>query len=366
VPAPSKGRIIGTMSRHIFILVPAPVPTGPIKGAYALANALAAERDVTLVSARDGPGANADLDPRVRRISLADHGVFTSKVRAYRQLLRAAGGRNATASISMCLSADAANVLSSSRTVTCTSVRGNLHQNYLMDYGTVGRAIASTHLLFLRAADHVVVMTDAMVEQVARFTGRGKVAVIPNFLDEAALERFRASGPPTGPLRFVFLGSLTQRKQPLALVHAMAQLRSKGIDARAQLIGTGPMEGQLRHEIERLGLGAEVTLQGFLSTPYEVLSQSDALVLPSLSEGISRACMESLYLGVPCVLRAVDGNAELVRSGAMGVLFERDEQLFSAMLRAAELSRAGTRASLLPTQFRQATAANAYLNLVES
>jgi glycosyltransferase involved in cell wall biosynthesis len=354
------------MSRHIFILVPALVATGPIKGAYALANALAAERDVTLVSTRDGPGANAYLDSRVRQISLAAHGVFTSKVRAYRQLLRAAGGRRTTASISMCLSADATNVLCLNRTVTCTSVRGNLHQNYLMDYGPVGRAIASAHLLFLRAADHVVVMTDAMVEQVARFTGRSKVSVIPNFVDEESLEQFRVSRPPTGPLRFVFLGSLTERKQPLALVRAMAQLRSTGVDARAQLIGTGPMEGQVRGEIERLGLHAEVTLQGFLSTPYDVLSQSDALVLPSLSEGLSRACMESLYLGVPCVLRAVDGNAELVQSGVTGVLFERDEQLCSAMLRAAELSRVGTRASLLPAQFRQATAAKAYLNLVES
>ena len=270
----------------------------------------------------------------------------------------------------MCLSADAANMLCFRHSVTCASVRGNLHQNYLLDYGQVGRAIASAHLLFLRAADHVVVMTEAMAKHVARFTGRGKISVIRNFIDEESLESFRASEPPGGPLRFVFLGSLTERKQPLALVRAMAQLRSMGVDARAQLIGEGAMEGQLRQEIEQCGLGAQVALEGFLSAPYDALSRADALVLPSLSEGLSRACMEAMYLGVPCVLRAVDGNQELIRSGVTGVLFDRDEQLASAMVQAAHLARtrwsAGARASLLPHEFHQATAAHAYLNLVES
>jgi len=356
------------MKRQIFILVPAPVPTGPIKGAYALANGLAQDRAVTLVTLRDGPGANAHLERGVRQVSLAGQRGFMSKVHAYRELLRAAGGRGATASISMCLSADATNMLCSNYSATCASVRGNLPQNYRLDYGKIGKAIAAAHLLFLRAADHVVVMSEAMADQISRFTGRRKVSIIRNFIDEQPLERFRAGASPDGPLRFVFLGSLTARKQPLTLIRAMAQLRAMGIEARVQMIGEGPMEGDLRREMERHGLHAEVYLRGFLATPYDVLSQADALVLPSLSEGLSRASMEAMHLGVPCVLRAVDGNAELIRSGLTGVLFENDEQLASAMLEAARLARqnAGVRTSLLPAEFRQEVAARAYLELVES
>jgi glycosyltransferase involved in cell wall biosynthesis len=249
-------------------------------------------------------------------------------------------------------------------------VRGNLKQNYSLDYGKIGPAVAAAHLWFLRAADHVVVMTEAMANQVLRFTGGSRVSIIGNFVDEHRLERFRTVGRHDGPLRFVFLGSLTERKQPLALVHAIARLRQNGIDACAQLIGDGPMEGTLRRQIEIYGLNGEVTLRGFLPNPYDAVAECDALVLPSLSEGLSRACMEAMHLGVPCVLRAVDGNQELMQSGVSGVLFDDDEQLPSAMLGAARLSRsvqkATMRTSLLPSKFRQAAAARAYLELVES
>jgi glycosyltransferase involved in cell wall biosynthesis len=140
-----------------------------------------------------------------------------------------------------------------------------------------------------------------------------------------------------------------------------------GHDAHAQFIGTGPMEEVLRRDIARHGLAAEVTLSGFLTEPYQALSEADALVLPSMSEGLSRACMEALFLGAPCVMRAVDGNNALVRSGVNGVLFDNDEQIAAAMLQAAQIARSTqtVRTNLLPAEFRQATAAGAYLKLVE-
>ena len=53
------------MKQDIFILVPSPHPTGPVKGAFALANALAPIRRVVLVYLKDGPGVDANLDTRV-------------------------------------------------------------------------------------------------------------------------------------------------------------------------------------------------------------------------------------------------------------------------------------------------------------
>src|SRR5687767_13279793 len=116
--------------REIFIVVPSPHPTGPIKGAYALANAVSAERPVTLVTLKQGPGAEAVLDPRVTRRSLADVSGSYNRLAAYRKMLRDAGGRKSVASISMCLSADIVNCLSGNDAVTCVSVRGNLLRNY--------------------------------------------------------------------------------------------------------------------------------------------------------------------------------------------------------------------------------------------
>lgn len=353
------------MTRHIFILLPASVPTGPVRGAWALANVLVRERAVTVVTLRSGQVEHASLDGRVQQICLADRTTFRAKVAAYRELLEAAGGRNRTASISMCLSADTVNLLCRNQTVTCASVRGNLPRNYRADYGLIGLLPAAVHLASLRAMDHVVAMSEAMARQVARFCG-SRTHVIGNFVDEAALECHRSDRAPGGPLRLVFLGSLTRRKQPLLAVSAVAKMRERSEPVILDMVGDGPLRAALEEEIARLGLRECVRLHGFQSSPYGLLASADVLVLPSLSEGISRACLEALHLGVPCVLREVDGNSELIRSDVNGMLFSRDEALVEAVVAAGDLSRRrGSRQSLLPDAFRQDTCGRSYLQVVE-
>jgi glycosyltransferase involved in cell wall biosynthesis len=353
------------MTRRIFVLIPADLTVGPIKGAYALANALAAWRDVTLVTLKAGSGAQAPLDPRVRRIELADSAPhFADKVRRYRELLQQAGGRRQVASISMCLSADAVNARCREAAVTCASVRGNLIANYRFDYGWPGVPVAAAHLFALRWYDEVAAMTQTMAEQVRRFSGR-RPAVIGNFVDEAALEPYRTRAA-TGALRFAFVGSLTTRKQPGLIVDALDTLRRRGVDASADIVGDGPLRNQVQEQAHRMGLNGALRVHGFLKDPYPCLAQADAMVLPSLSEGVSRAALEALHLGVPCVLRDADGNSELIRDSENGALFAANDALANAMLRAARISRdCAVRDSLLPAGFRQQAAARQYLTLLE-
>lgn len=351
--------------REIFILIPSMQPTGPIKGAIALANALVAERKVTLVTLKPGPGAEAFLDPRVRQLSLAEYGTLPRKARAYRQILREAGGRAKVASISSCFTPDMTNVLCRDVAVTCASVRGNLSLAYRMDYGLPGVPLAAAHLTALRGVDHVVAMTSAMARQISRYTGRSP-AVIGNFLDEPPLDQYRAARNRGGPLRFVFLGRLTKGKRPGLLIDALADLRAAGVDVRADIVGDGPLRQSLVEQIQARGLNDVVTMHGHIPTPYSILAAADALVLPSLGEGLPRAGMEALYLGVACVLRDTDGNAELVKSGVNGVLFKRDSDLSTALLEAADCARKTSPGmSLLPDNCRQQSGARSFLNLVE-
>lgn len=353
--------------RKLFIIIPAETPHGPVKGALALANALAGLRDVTLVSFKHGAGAEAPLDARVQRVCLADRASrFPDKLLYYRRMLEAAGDREAVASISFCLVPDALNALCRKQAVTCCSMRANVIADYRMHYGLHGVPLGVAHLFALRQFDHVVAMTDSMARQVRTWAGR-MPTVIGNFVDEAAIDRFRDDRPSTGPLRFVFVGSLSQRKQPWLLVEALARLRDQGERASLDLIGSGPVQARVQADIERLGLSSQVRLHGFMKEPHPLLARADAMVLPSLSEGMSRAALEALHLGVPCVLRQVDGNAELIQDGINGALFADDGLLGGAMLRAAMINRrrSNGRTSLLQDSYRQQTAARQYLDLVE-
>jgi glycosyltransferase involved in cell wall biosynthesis len=350
--------------RDIFILVPSFNSTAPVKGAIALANALATERKVTLVALKKGSGADAAVDPRVTQVSLADHATGVARPLAYRTMLRKAGGASRVASISLCFSADMVNIFSRQHAVTCASVRGNLPRVYPKTYGLAGTPLAAGHLLALRAVDHVVAMTSSMADDVARFVGH-RPEVIGNFVDETALEAYRRPGPRDGPLRFIFAGFLTPLKGPMALIGAVLDLRRSGENVRLDVIGDGPLRDDLAREIQRHALTDVVVLHGHLRDPYPRIAQADALVLPSITEGLSRAALEALYLGVPVVLRDTDGNGELV-GPRNGKLFLREADLPAAMLAAARLGRRNaSRETLLPPGCRQQQAARQYLALVE-
>ena len=352
---------------RVFVLVPSLTRTGPVIGAVSLANSLSSVCDVTLVALKGNTGVAPHIDPHVRVVSLFAHRGWAARVKAYRALLSESGGRSQTASLSSCFSADMINVMCTSLAFTCASVRGNLPMNYRFDYGFAGRPLAAFHLTCLRACDAVVVMTGAMAAQVRGYIGT-EPHVIGNFVDESHLEPYRAERSSDGPFRFVFLGSLTARKQPLVLVDAISELTISGLRVHLDFLGDGPLRPAIEERLRQLRLENVVSVHGNCNDPYHVLARADAMVLPSLSEGLSRASLEALYLGVPCVLRAVDGNAELIQDGVNGTLFRENAALAEAMAATAAWSRGreGRRDNLLPDAYRQQSAVGKHLALLDS
>jgi glycosyltransferase involved in cell wall biosynthesis len=165
-------------------------------------------------------------------------------------------------------------------------------------------------------------------------------------------------------LRFVFVGSLSIRKQPELVISAIEKL--KGQDVELDILGDGPLREKLCSLVDSLGLQNRVRLLGQVPIPHAIVAGADALVLPSRSEGASRAVLEALYLGIPCVLRDVDGSADLLAVPESGTLFVNEEDLPMAMQKAAYYSRRRSdRYSLLPKAFQQNTAVSQFLKLLD-
>lgn len=358
------------MKKIYFIIVSADTPHGPVKGAYALANSLAENgRNVTLVMVKKGAGANAHLNNSVKKIYLADHvsGYF-NKLSFYQKILVEVGNRNNIVSISMCFSADAINIHCRQFAKICSSIRGNLIQNYRLDYGILGFLLAFIHLLMLRFFDFVVVMTNSMAFQVKGYIGKPP-NIIGNFVDEKQLDFINKTFTITSSkYYFVFVGTLSKRKRPALLLDAIKILHGFGLDFHLHIVGDGPLRPYIESRIIKDNLSNNVTLHGFTKNPYKIISSSDVMVLPSLSEGASRAVMEALYLGVPCVVANIDGNSELIEEGVNGALFSEIADLPGAILRALEISRnlGPIRPILLSKKNRQISAVSSFINLLES
>lgn len=366
---PDSRSVSVTSSRpRVVIVVPAPTPDGPVKGAYAMANMLSDKYDVTLVTLKDGPGAGAVLAPCITHISLAQASAgMLGKGYALRQLLSRMRREGPVVTLSMCFSADLANWLNRDRVFTVASVRGNLFENYRFDYGWAGTALAWLHMHMLGGMQRVIAMNMPMRDQLRPFICDSKLTIISNFIDEQAVARHRVAMQPPVPFRFVFLGSLTERKCPILTIRALNVIRSKGMDATLDIIGGGPLLHQVRAEVARLSLQAHIACHGALTEPLPVVARAHALVLPSRSEGTPRAALEALHLGLPCVLRNVDGNGELIQEGVNGSTFNDDIDLPDAMQRTITLVQTlpAPRTSLIPAPFRQAHIENQLIAIVE-
>lgn len=128
------------------------------------------------------------------------------------------------------------------------------------------------------------------------------------------------------------------------------------------VIGTGPLEQDLRRRVDALRLGGHVRFLGYQPDPRPFIGLMNVGVISSTSEGCSQALLEYMAQGKAAVATRVGGNAELVIDSETGLLVppRHPEQLGAAVLsllrdprRCAGMGEQGrARARLLFTEAR--------------
>ncbi|MEM1431134.1 MAG: glycosyltransferase family 4 protein [Pseudomonadota bacterium] len=127
------------------------------------------------------------------------------------------------------------------------------------------------------------------------------------------VEIARYKPTPPGPhrgFRLVFVGRLTAIKGVFVLLDAIAEADRAGL--HLTLIGDGPDRAAL--EAHATALGIDVAFLGYRSQAdvAAALTEADALVLPSLAEGVPVVLMEAMASARPVIATQVGGVAELV------------------------------------------------------
>ena len=123
------------------------------------------------------------------------------------------------------------------------------------------------------------------------------------------------------PPHLVFVGRFSEQKQPQLFVEALAQLGTP--PWRATMIGDGPLMPAVVAGLARHGLADRVRLTGWLAAPavQQVLAGADALVMPSLSEGLPVAAIEALKHGLAIVASDIPGLRDVLADGVNGCVF---------------------------------------------
>jgi glycosyltransferase involved in cell wall biosynthesis len=121
------------------------------------------------------------------------------------------------------------------------------------------------------------------------------------------------------------VGSLYPVKGHRFLLEAMPEILRRWPKARLLVIGRGELEVALKEQVEQLAIGANVHFLGMRQDVPRLLSLLDAVVLPSLSEGLSLALLEAMASGKPVVATLVGGNPELIDHGRTGFLVQPED-----------------------------------------
>jgi glycosyltransferase involved in cell wall biosynthesis len=133
------------------------------------------------------------------------------------------------------------------------------------------------------------------------------------------------------------------RKGVDVLLHALAELRRRGIPFRACLVGGGILLNAHRRLAEHLGLADSTIVVGRVPDSYVFLQHADVFALPSVEEGSgSVSLLEALQAGAAVVASRLDGLPEDVTDGESALLVEPGDPISLA----ASLARLCTDAAL--------------------
>jgi glycosyltransferase involved in cell wall biosynthesis len=116
------------------------------------------------------------------------------------------------------------------------------------------------------------------------------------------------------------VGNLTRKKNQQMMLRAVALLAQRVPNVRLVIVGTGPLEENLRRVASRLRLEDNVTFLGSREDVLELLPGFDAFCLSSQFEGLSIALVEAMATGVACVATAVGGIPEVIEDDVSGLL----------------------------------------------
>lgn len=165
--------------------------------------------------------------------------------------------------------------------------------------------------------------------------------------------------------RILFVGRMHPDKDLPTLLRAFARVTTP--DARLELVGDGPVRGQVEQLATELGLRDRVTFTGYLPNPAEAYRRARVLALTSRRESFGNVVAEALAHGLPVVSTDAAGPREILADGQFGAVVPiGDDGAVAAALDAA-LANPGDPGprQARATLFSIENAADAYLGIAE-
>ncbi|MFN0293095.1 XrtY-associated glycosyltransferase XYAG1 [Pedobacter helvus] len=174
-------------------------------------------------------------------------------------------------------------------------------------------------------------------EDVAQTSTVSGIRVIPNFVNfpNAQINPIATKTLTNLPntYKLLFLSRIEEKKGLEILFEALSQI---AIPYQLSIAGTGEQSyiQSLKNLAERLGIQHKLTWLGHVANEqkFELLAQSDLLVLTSYNENFANVVIESLAVGTPVLISEEVGLAAYVKEHQLGWVCGLDPTEISSMI----------------------------------
>lgn len=122
----------------------------------------------------------------------------------------------------------------------------------------------------------------------------------------AKVERFKSEAH-----RFICIGRLTAQKNFARVIKAFSALKQRS-DWQLDIYGDGEDKEIITRLISDLGLADRISIKGFSHNIYEEMANADALIFPSLYEGMPNVLVEALQIGLPVIASDIAANRAVI------------------------------------------------------
>jgi glycosyltransferase involved in cell wall biosynthesis len=173
-----------------------------------------------------------------------------------------------------------------------------------------------------KMADGLVFVSQDVCDYWKRKYGRfpRSHAVIANGVDIGEFEGLKKQKFRTKIITMVAV--MSSQKDHITLVRAMKELKKKVGNVRLVLVGDGPKRQEIEEEVVKLGIKDSVKF--LINAPRKEVLQAfkdtDAYVLSTNGEGLSRSILEAMAAKVPVVATDVSGNSGFIKDKENGLL----------------------------------------------
>jgi glycosyltransferase involved in cell wall biosynthesis len=122
--------------------------------------------------------------------------------------------------------------------------------------------------------------------------------------------------------QIVHVAVLKPLKDQWTLLRAMVVLNKMYLNWRLTVAGEDEVHilPRYRNFVDENNLTEKITFLGPVSNLRDVLRNADVMVLTSITEALPLSVIEAIAMGVPCIVTAVGGNADIIEHGKQGFL----------------------------------------------